>query len=155
MSLEWRVRAAEAADEGEWRRLWKDYCDFYSVQISRDVTDALWRRILEGRMGIHALVAESVSQPEEPRLTGFANYVLHPYTWGKGVMCHLEDLFVAEQARRRGAGRAIIETLIHMGYDRDWTRIYWHTHESNGVARSLYDKVTPLDPFVRYVVHLR
>ena len=153
--MQWRVRSAETADEGGWRRLWKDYCDFYGAQISRDVTDALWRRILEGRMGIHALVAESVSPAEDPRLIGFANYVLHPYTWGKGVMCHLEDLFVAEQARRRGAGRAMIETLIHMGYDRDWTRIYWHTHESNDMARSLYDKVTPLDPFVRYVVHLR
>jgi GNAT superfamily N-acetyltransferase len=70
-------------------------------------------------------------------------------------MCYLEDLFVAEQARRAGVGMALIETLIQMGYDKGWARVYWHTHQSNEVARSLYDKVIPVDSFVRYVVHLR
>ena len=155
MSLEWRVRPPESADEAGWRRLWKGYCDFYEVSIARDVTDALWRRIMDRSAGIHAIVAESVPEEREPRLIGFGNYVLHPYTWGKGVMCYLEDLFVAEQARRAGVGMALIETLIQMGYDKGWARVYWHTHQSNEVARSLYDKVIPVDSFVRYVVHLR
>ena len=154
MSLRWRVRAVEAADETGWRRLWKGYCDFYEVSIATDVTDALWRRILDGGAGIHAVVAES-GPKEDRQLIGFGNYILHPYTWGRGSMCYLEDLFVAEHARRAGVGRAIIETLIHMGYDHGWARVYWHTHESNKGARSLYDKVTPVDSFVRYVVHLR
>ncbi len=155
MTLPFRVRTVGAADEVGWRRLWKGYCDFYEVSISQDVTDTLWRRIMDGRAGIHAVVAESVSDEIEPRLIGFGNYVLHPYTWGKGVMCYLEDLFVTEEWRRTGVGRALIETLIQKGYDNGWARVYWHTHESNDVARSLYDKVIPVDPFVRYVVHLR
>ena len=155
MSLEWRVRPAEAADEAGWRRLWRGYCDFYEVTISEDVTDTLWRRIMDGHEGIQAIVAESVSKAREPQLIGFGNYVLHPYTWGKGLMCYLEDLFVDEQSRRAGVGRAIIETLIQMGYDNGWARVYWHTHETNEVARSMYDKVIPVDPFVRYVVHIR
>ena len=154
MSLDWRVRPAEAADEAGWRRLWRGYCDFYEVTICEDVTNTLWRRIMDGRAGIQALVAESVSKDTEPQLVGFGNYVLHPYTWGKGLMCYLEDLFVDEQARRAGVGRAVIETLIQMGHDKGWARVYWHTHETNEVARSMYEKVTPTDPFVRYVVHL-
>lgn len=155
MTLQWRVRPAEAGDEAGWRRLWKGYCGFYEVSISEDVIDTLWRRIMDGRAGIQAVVAETVSTKMEPQIIGFGNYVLHPYTWGKGVMCYLEDLFVAEHCRRAGVGRALIEALIKMGYDNGWARVYWHTHESNAVARSLYDKVIPVDPFVRYVVHLR
>jgi len=155
VSLEWRVRPAESADEAGWRRLWRGYCDFYEVAICENVTDTLWRRIIVGHEGIQAVVAESVSKAREPRLIGFGNYVLHPYTWGKGLMCYLEDLFVDEQSRRTGVGRAIIETLIQMGYDNGWARVYWHTHETNKVARSMYEKVTPTDPFVRYVVHIR
>ena len=153
MSLNWRVRPAEAKDEAEWRRLWKDYCDFYDVSLAPEVTDALWERIVDAHSSVYAVVAEDI--PGRSSLVGFGNYVLHPYTWGQGVMCHLEDLFVAEAARRKGAGRSLIEALIKMGYDQGWTRVYWHTHESHETARSFYEKVTALDPFVRYVVHLR
>ena len=155
MRYEWRVRPAQAGDEAGWRRLWKGYCDFYDVTIAPDVTDALWLRIRDGRAGIHAVIAESIPRRKEPHLIGFGNYILHPYTWGDGVMCYLEDLFVAEHARRAGVGRGIIQTLIQMGYDNGWARVYWHTHETNAVARSLYDKMTPADSFVRYVIHLR
>jgi len=155
MRLEWRVRTAGAADEIGWRRLWKGYCDFYEITIAKDVTDDLWRRITDGRAGIHAVVAESVSRGKEPQLIAFGNYILHPYTWGRGLMCYLEDLFVAEHCRRAGVGRAIIEELIQKAQDNGWARVYWHTHESNAVARSMYDKVTPSDSFVRYVIHTR
>lgn len=47
MTLQWRVRPAEAGDEAGWRRLWKGYCGFYEVSISEDVIDTLWRRIRE------------------------------------------------------------------------------------------------------------
>jgi GNAT superfamily N-acetyltransferase len=149
------VRPAGPADEAGWRRLWRGYCDFYEVRISEDITDTLWRRIIDGREGIQAVVAESVSIAREPQLIGFGNYVLHPYTWGTGSMCYLEDLFVEEQFRRAGVGRAIIEALMQMAYDKGWARVYWHTHETNKAARSMYEKVIPVDPFVRYVVHIR
>ena len=149
------MRPVEAADEAAWRRLWRAYCDFYQVTVPDDVTGTLWRRIMDDRTPIRALVAETAARQNKPQIIGFANFVLHPYTWGTGLMCYLEDLFVAEQARRAGVGKAVIETLIRMGYDNGWARVYWHTHESNRMARSLYEKVTPADSFVRYVVHLR
>jgi GNAT superfamily N-acetyltransferase len=150
------VRQAEPADELDWRRLWQFYCDFYAVYVPQDVTDALWRRILDDRMPVHALLAETVPDAKKaPELIGFANYVLHPYTWGTDLICYLEDLFVLERARGAGAGSALIGELIHMAEENGWPRVYWHTHELNQRARSLYDKITPVDPFVRYVVKLR
>jgi GNAT superfamily N-acetyltransferase len=149
---EFRVRPAVAADEAGWRQLWRAYCDFYGVSILPQVTDALWRRILDSKTPVHALVAESSAGGKEPRLTGIANYILHPYTWGTELICYLEDLFVAEHARERGIGRALIGALVTMAEENNWRRVYWHTHEQNGVARSLYERITPRDPFVRYVV---
>jgi GNAT superfamily N-acetyltransferase len=150
---EFRVRSALLADEAGWRRLWRAYCNFYGVSIPPGVTDTLWRRILDPGTPVHALVAESVpAGGREPPLIGIANYVLHLYTWGTEPICYLEDLFVAEHARERGIGRALIETLAAMAEENNWRRVYWHTHEANEVARSLYERITPRDPFVRYVV---
>jgi GNAT superfamily N-acetyltransferase len=150
---EFRVRPAAPADEAGWRQLWRAYCDFYDVSIPPEATDTLWRRILDPGTPVYALVAEiGAAGGTEPRLTGIANYVLHPYTWGTEPICYLEDLFVAEHARERGTGRALIEALVAMAEKNSWRRVYWHTHEENGVARSLYERITPRDPFVRYVV---
>jgi GNAT superfamily N-acetyltransferase len=149
------VRPAEAADEAGWRWLWRAYCDFYGVTILPQVTDTLWRRILDPEAPVYALVAESgTAGGGEPQLVGIANYILHAYTWGTELICYLEDIFVAEHARERGMGRALIEALIEMAKMNDWRRVYWHTHEQNSVARSLYERITPRDPFVRYVVKL-
>ena len=72
-------------------------------------------------------------------------------TWGTEFICYLEDLFVAEDARGIGAGRALINELIRFSHENGWSRLYWHAHEINE-ARKLYDSITPVDPFVRYVV---
>jgi GNAT superfamily N-acetyltransferase len=150
----YHVRPVHAADEAGWRRLWQGYCDFFQVTIPGDVTSALWRRIMDYRIPIHALVAERQLGHGRAELIGFANYVLHPYTWGTDLICYLEDLFVAEDARGIGAGRALINELIRFSRENGWSRLYWHTHEINE-ARKLYDSITPVDPFVRYVVKIR
>jgi GNAT superfamily N-acetyltransferase len=146
------VRVVSAADEAGWQRLWHSYCRFYGVSIPPDVTQSLWRRIMDRRRPIYALVAEETGERGKTDLIGFANYVLHPFTWGTQDICYLEDLFVAEHARGRGAGSALIEALIGMAKRNGWPRLYWHTHELNEPARSLYEKFAPADPFVRYVV---
>ncbi len=151
--IAYRVRPAAPADEAAWRRLWRCYCDFYAVSVPASVTDLLWRRIVDPASQIHALVAEGMGK-HQASLIGIANYVLHPYTWGSGDICYLEDLFVLEDARGCGAGRALIEALTGVARKHGWARVYWHTHESNEMARALYDKIVPRDPFVRYVVRI-
>jgi GNAT superfamily N-acetyltransferase len=152
----YRTRSVNASDETAWRNLWQAYCDFYGVSITAGVTDVLWRRIMDYRTTVHALVAETLPDScGKTELVGFANYVLHPYTWGTDLICYLEDLFVLSHARGKGAGTALIEALVHLSRENGWPRLYWHTHKSNEVARALYDRFTPVDPFVRYVIRIR
>src|SRR4051812_40036648 len=98
------IRAALPADEPAWRELWRGYCRFYNAQLSDEVTDRTWKRILDPDSAIMCVVAEV-----EGRVVGFANCVVHENTWETQAICYLEDLFVAPGARKRGVGAALLE----------------------------------------------
>jgi len=64
-------------------------------------------------------------------------------------LCYLEDLFVDDAARGKGAGRALIEAIINEARVKGWSKVYWVTREGNP-ARALYDKLAVVDDYVRY-----
>jgi len=144
------IRPAEARDGAAWAEMWGAYAAFYEVSLSDEVTAATWARILDPTSPIEALLATDA----HGGALGFANYVLHPYTWSDKPACYLEDLFVRPEARGRGAGRALIERLIARGGEQGWGRLYWMTREDNTAARHLYDHVGTADGFVRYTIPL-
>lgn len=65
-------------------------------------------------------------------------------------VCYLQDLYVAEEARGLGAGRALITAVADAARDANACRLYWLTHEGNSTARALYDRVGSCKGFVRY-----
>lgn len=145
-----RTRFIIATDEAAWRAMWADYCAFYEQSLPDAVTANLWARIQEDDSPINAMIAES----GDGTPLGFANYVLHPHTWSDKTLCYLEDLFVRPEARGKGVGHALIESLIALGRERGWKRVYWHTNTENTTARRLYDRFAPADAYVRYTVSL-
>ena len=139
------IRDPAAADEPEWRRLWAGYNDFYEKRVEETVTVATWRRLLlksNGLLGRIALYDGTVA--------GFAACVLHAGTWTEQPICYLEDLFVDPALRGKGIGEALIDDLVAQAKEHGWSRLYWHTRDSNAVARRLYDKFAMADNFVRY-----
>ncbi len=142
------IRSAEATDGAAWAEMWDGYAAFYQVALSEQVTAATWARILDPSSPIKSLLATDA----HGGALGFANYVLHPYTWSDQPACYLEDLFVRPEARGRGAGRALIERLIALGGEQGWGRLYWMTREDNTTARQLYDRFGTADGFVRYTI---
>ena len=160
------VRDLGPDDEEAWRTLWKGYCDFYETRIPNSVTDATWRRLMDGDSPVFGLVAcdngglkggagkrrggGTVIGP----VVGIVNCVLHPVTWSEQPTCYLEDLFVAPEARRRGAGRALIQAVLDRGKLMGWYRVYWMTMVDNRAARALYDKLAGKTEWVRYHVAL-
>jgi len=143
-----RIRPAVAADEAAWRGLWDGYCRFYEVSISPEITAHTWRRILDAASPIHAIVA----QEEDGQVIAMANYIIHENTWEATPVCYLEDLYVDPALRAGGVGQQLIDWLVAQMPLQGWSRLYWLTKENNYRARGLYDKYTPRDPFVRYVV---
>jgi ribosomal protein S18 acetylase RimI-like enzyme len=47
-------------------------------------------------------------------------------------------------------GEALIRDLVTTAKSKGWSRLYWHTRTSNTAARSVYDRFTLADDFVRY-----
>ena len=141
------IRAALPSDEAAWRRLWRGYCDFNTVQVPQEVTNRTWKRILDPDSQVMCVVAEV-----DGEVVGFANCVMHENTWETQAICYLEDLFVAPAARGGGIGRALLEWLRNAMRAEGWARLYWVTKADNALARKLYDQFTPADDFVRYVI---
>ena len=150
MSTRLIVRPAQVTDIRTWLTLWRGYCAALDGTVSDVITEGVWRRILAPEEPVWCLLAGPVGG--EP--VGFVNYILHPGTWSLQPVCYLEDLFVTSEARGGGAGRTLIEGLVSLGKRHGWRRIYWHTHEDNYRARTLYDRLAPRTDYVRYDIEL-
>jgi GNAT superfamily N-acetyltransferase len=86
----------------------------------------------------------------EGRLVGIAHYIFHRSCWTVGDYCYLQDLFVAEEARSLGIGRALIEAVEAVARRAGASRIHWLTQESNKTARILYDRMAERSGFIQY-----
>jgi GNAT superfamily N-acetyltransferase len=57
---------------------------------------------------------------------------------------------VAEAARGRGLGRALIEAVYGEARSAGASRVHWLTHETNASARALYDTLADRPGFIQY-----
>jgi len=143
------VREVVPEDEAAWRELWAEYLAFYEATLPEAVTELTWARILAPDPAFQAVVAET-----DGAVVGFANVVLHDFTWSDRPAGLLHDLYVRPEIRGTGVGRALIQHVIDQGRREGWNRVYWLTKEDNAVARRLYDTFEPADGFVRYRIGL-
>ena len=143
------VRPVRRDDYAQWLPLWAGYNAFYkrvgTSAVSQEMTDLTWQRFFDAYEPMHALVAEV-----EGRLIGFTHYLYHRNTVMVGPVCYLQDLFTAEAARGRGAGRALIEAVYAAASAAGSPRVYWTTQESNLTAQRLYDQIAEKSDFIQY-----
>lgn len=139
------IRDAFPSDEQSWRRLWEGYLEFYKADVAEEVTAKTWERLIRKQDGFLCRIAETGGTP-----CGFSLSVLHAGTWSISPICYLEDLFVDAEHRGRGIGEALIRDLAGLAKSNGWSRVYWHTQTDNAAARSVYDRFTKADDFVRY-----
>lgn len=143
------LRAAQPNDKADWLALWQAYLTYYGVALAADVTAATWSRLMDPDHPMTCRLAVV-----DGKIQGFAIHHHHCSTWVLGDDCYLEDLFVADDARSKGLGRALIEDLMTIARAKGWHRLYWHTDTGNTTARRLYDTFTKSDGHIRYRVVL-
>jgi len=140
------IRAVEAGDWDDWRALFGGYLAFYRAELDDTTTTATFERLCTGAAGMFGLLALD----DAGRGIGLADCVVHASTWSRQPTCYLEDLFVAPSARGHDVGRRLLEAVRAESRRRGTDRVYWHTQEYNGRARSLYDQVGRPTSFVVY-----
>jgi GNAT superfamily N-acetyltransferase len=143
--LDFRVRAIERKDRAQWESLWRAYLVFYRAQWSDEVANTTFARIFDPLEPVHALVAERGGE-----LIGFTHYLFQRSTWLLNSQCYLQDLYVEETTRGGGLGRALIAAVVDAAKQAGATRVHWNTHETNAVARRLYDSVAMRTGFIQY-----
>ena len=143
------IRSIAKSDFEAWKALWDGYNAFYgrhgATALPDGTTRMTWARFHDPQEPVHALVAE-----ESGRVIGLAHYLLHRSTTQVGLVCYLQDLFTDPQLRGRGVGGALIEAVCARAKALGCRRVYWQTHETNAVARRLYDRVAERSGFIVY-----
>jgi GNAT superfamily N-acetyltransferase len=149
MADELIIRDVVPADFDQWLPLWDGYNAFYQrvgpTALPTEVTKLTWARFFDAYEPVRALVAA-----RRDRLLGLAHYLFHRSTTMLGPICYLQDLFTTEAVRGQGVGRALIERVYDRARAGGATRVYWQTHETNEVARKLYDTIAERSGFIVY-----
>ncbi len=140
-----RIAPLQESEQARWTQLWSEYQRFYGVDLPVAVTEATWRRLHEGR--VHGLGARDPAG----RLIGIVHYLYHEDTWSTVPACYLQDLYVDPAARGTGCGRMLIEAVAEASKKAGANSPYWLTHQSNAVARQLYDRLAQNQGFIQYV----
>lgn len=140
------VRRLKAEDRERWGELWGGYLSFYRENLDERVTAQTFARLCDGEHGMLGLVAVD----EDDRPIGLAHLVFHPTTWSAVPSCYLEDLFVDRGNRGGDVAQTLFDAIYAAAREHGCDRVYWHTQQFNGAARSLYDKVGQLRSFVVY-----
>ncbi len=139
------IKPVGASERAAWEPLWQGYLAFYEAKVPDAATDTAWRRLHDPNEPMFVLGAYV-----DGELVGIVHYLFHRSMWTIGNYCYLQDLFVAEAARGRGLGRALIEAVYVRAREAGASRVYWLTREENATARALYDKLAERSGFIQY-----
>jgi len=139
-----RIAPLLASEHPRWLELWLAYQDFYGIALDATTTAGTWKKIMMGR--VHGLAAHDPAD----RIVGIVHYLFHEDTWSTQAACYLQDLYVEPAARAAGCGRRLIESVGEAAKMAGANPPYWLTHETNLVARRLYDRIAKNNGFIQY-----
>ena len=140
-----RTGPLDEADHARWEELFRAYIAFYGRELDQAAYDRAWREFASGAR-LHALGARL-----DGRLVGITHFLVHPST-SEPDLCYLEDLFTDPEVRGRGVARALIEAVREWAREQGCGSVYWQTHETNAVARRLYDEVARNEGYIVYTL---
>ncbi len=143
------IRKPARTEKSEWLSLWQGYLTFYEKDLSDKITDLTWQRLHDPLEQLHIMAAY-----KDNFMIGIAHYLLHRSTWAENYYCYLEDLYIAPEARGKGAARALIEAVKQEAIRNGCGVLHWMTGETNKTAHRLYDRMAEKSDMQQYQISL-
>ena len=137
------IRAARAEDVPAIYRLIRALAEYERSLTSVTGTEDELRQALFGpQPAVFAHVAE-----HEGRVAGFALWFLNFSTWTGRHGIYLEDLFVDEERRGQGYGKALLIELARLCVERGYQRLEWVVLDWNAPSIDFYKSLgaQPMD----------
>ena len=128
------VRLAGPGDADDVARLLAAFRSWYGKDTPSDqVMHGVVTRLLRTRDAEYLLAGDG---PD-----GVAQVRYRLSVWTGVEDCWLEDVFVADSARGRGLGRALVEAVVARARERGCKRVQLDVDADNAPARTLYEAV--------------
>jgi ribosomal protein S18 acetylase RimI-like enzyme len=139
------IRPFAAQDREAFLAMWRAFIATAPNEPGNPrIGEVNFERVMSGGP-LRGIVACRDGQP-----LGFALFLAFPFTWARGDVCYLQDIFVAGEARGQGLARAMIAHLVALGEANGWFKIFWMIPPENATAQRLYDKVAKRMDYIRY-----
>lgn len=142
-----RVAPARPEDKDAWLRLWREWQRHMHGAVPDDVTERTWARAQQADSGLAILLA--FAAPGEA--IGFATLSLTAFAWTGSDIAFLQDLFVRDHARGKGAGEALLQAVYAEADRRGATQVFWMVDETDEKLQRFYGRNGIRTPYLRYM----
>ncbi|WP_353236092.1 GNAT family N-acetyltransferase [Diaphorobacter ruginosibacter] len=142
------VRSAVIEDTATILRFIRDLAIYEKAEHEVLTTQAhVHRTIFSPQATAHALICELGGVP-----VGMAVYFFNYSTWQGRNGIYLEDLYVDQAARGKGAGKALLKALARIAVEKDCGRFEWSVLDWNTPSIEFYDSLgaLPQNEWIRY-----
>lgn len=141
------LRDVQASDREAFLEMWADFVSLAPDEPGNHGMGELnFDRMIDPANALRGLVAVD----DGGRPVGFTLYLPFTFTWSRGDVCYLEDIYVRAEARGRGIAQAMIAELEARGRAAGWFKVFWMTQSDNFAAQRVYDKVAERKDYIRY-----
>lgn len=145
------IRPTEQGDFFAWYGLYASYAEFYETTLTDDRAMRLWAWLHSDDFTTKGLVAVD---DESGEVVGIAHMRPFERPLSGGIGLYLDDLYVRDDQRRNGVGKALLEAVKAHAAEHKYNVVRWITAEDNATARALYDSVAEKTPWVTYDMKL-
>ena len=137
MSEDLEIRPALPSDLALILSLIREIAEFENLAHEVIATEEGMSEYLFGERPVaEVLIAEIGGDP-----VGFALFYQNFSTFVGRPGIHLEDIFVREQARGRGVGKALLIEVARIAYERQCGRLEWNVLDWNSSAIAFYESL--------------
>lgn len=131
------IREAKSSDAAVILNFIKELARYEKAEHEVLATEATIKESLFGKSSTtHALLCE-----KDGKAIGFAVYFFNYSTWLAKHGLYLEDLYVSQESRGTGAGKALLKHLAKIAVDKGCGRFEWSVLDWNTPAIEFYNSI--------------